>query len=208
MCLMESRRMLRNKDSDVDLRKNDSGYQTPSRLELERLLWAKDGLQNHVDLVWTNLYLGDEWTARNKVLLRELGISHILNVAHGRFNVNTGPGFYRDLHIMYYGIEAYDEPNFDLGSFFDQGAHFIKQGLDTPGGRVLVHCGMGISRASSLVLAYLMIYEKLTLVDAIKAVSSHRNICPNNGFLCQLIQLDKCLHQKRTTRSLLATFHE
>ncbi|KAM4636810.1 dual specificity phosphatase 29-like isoform 1-T2 [Discoglossus pictus] len=204
---MESRRML-NRDSDVDLRKNDAGYQTPSQLDLERLLLAKEGSQNHVDLVWTNLYLGDEWTARNKELLRELGITHILNVAHGTLDVNTGPEFYQDVHIMYYGIAAYDELNFDLGSFFEQGAHFIKQGLDTPGGKVFIHCVKGISRASSLVLAYLMMYEKLTLVNAIKAVSSRRYICPNNGFLSQLIQLDKRLYQKMVVRSLLATFHE
>lgn len=61
-------------------------------------------------------------------------------------------------------------------------------------GNVLVHCAMGLSRSSSLVLAYLMIDENLTLVDAIKAVAANRNICPNAGFLEQLRDLDKQLH--------------
>lgn len=61
-------------------------------------------------------------------------------------------------------------------------------------GKVLVHCAMGLSRSSTLVLAYLMICENMTLVDAIKAVSSNRNISPNAGFLEQLRELDKELH--------------
>lgn len=61
-------------------------------------------------------------------------------------------------------------------------------------GKVFVHCAMGLSRSSSLVLAYLMIHENMTLVDAIRAVSANRNISPNNGFLEQLRELDKKLH--------------
>lgn len=57
-------------------------------------------------------------------------------------------------------------------------------------GKVLVHCAMGLSRSSSLVLAYLMIHENVTLADAIKAVSAHRNVSPNEGFLEQLRELD------------------
>lgn len=55
---------------------------------------------------------------------------------------------------------------------------------------------MGLSRSSTLVLAYLMIHENMTLVDAIKAVSANRNISPNAGFLEQLRELDKELHSQ------------
>lgn len=53
---------------------------------------------------------------------------------------------------------------------------------------------MGLSRSSSLVLAYLMIHEGMALPEAIKAVSANRNISPNSGFLEQLRELDKELH--------------
>lgn len=59
---------------------------------------------------------------------------------------------------------------------------------------MFVHCAMGLSRSSTLVLAYLMIHEHMTLADAIKAVSANRNISPNEGFLEQLRNLDKKLH--------------
>uniref|UniRef100_A0A6P8RBP2 Dual specificity protein phosphatase n=1 Tax=Geotrypetes seraphini TaxID=260995 RepID=A0A6P8RBP2_GEOSA len=165
--------------------------------ELQRLFWQKGGSDNHVDQVWPNLYVGDAWAAKNKLLLQDLGITHILNAADGRFNVNTGAQYYQDLCISYYGIEAYDEPSFEISVFFQQAANFIKRGLDTPGGRVLVHCAMGVSRSAALVLAYLMIHENLTLVNAIKIVNSHRDICPNPGFLRQLRNLDISLNEER-----------
>lgn len=57
-------------------------------------------------------------------------------------------------------------------------------------GRVLVHCHVGVSRSATLVLAYLMLKQKLTLVEAIHVVKDNRGVVPNRGFLRQLIQLD------------------
>lgn len=74
-------------------------------------------------------------------------------------------------------------------------------------GKVFVHCAMGLSRSSTLVLAYLMIYENMTLVDAIKAVSANRNISPNAGFLEQLRELDKELHFQGSSRSCSLNGH-
>lgn len=69
-----------------------------------------------------------------------------------------------------------------------------------PAGRVLVHCARGISRSAALVLAFLMIKERLTLVEAAEVVHKHRNILPNVGFLNQLRHLDSTLAlQRRTT---------
>lgn len=64
-------------------------------------------------------------------------------------------------------------------------------------GRVLVHCLMGVSRSATLVLAFLMIAEGLTLQEAVAAVRPHRDICPNPGFLQQLQRLDMSLERER-----------
>lgn len=66
---------------------------------------------------------------------------------------------------------------------------------------MLVHCAMGLSRSSTLVLAYLMIHEHMTLAEAIKAVSANRNVSPNSGFLEQLRELDKELHCRGSPQS-------
>ncbi|XP_053307002.1 dual specificity protein phosphatase 13-like [Spea bombifrons] len=165
--------------------------------DLQRFLCCHRGSTGHVNQVWPRLYLGDAFTARDKSVLRELGITHVLNAASGRYRINTGPEFYRDLKIDYYGVEADDDANFDLSVYFYPAAQFIRSGLQSYKGRVLVHCAMGISRAASLVLAFLMISEGFSLVDALRSVSEHRDIFPNHGFLEQLRQLDMKLEAKK-----------
>lgn len=68
--------------------------------------------------------------------------------------------------------------------------------LGLPTDRVLVHCAMGVSRSATVVLAFLMICENMTLVDAIQTVQAHRDICPNSGFLRQLQVLDNRLRRE------------
>ncbi|XP_072312928.1 dual specificity protein phosphatase 13B-like [Eucyclogobius newberryi] len=169
-------------------------HETPPASELQRLTWTKKGgSNNHLDQVYPRIYIGDMYAAKDKRSLRARLITHVLNAADGKFNVNTGAGFYRDMRITYYGVEAFDMPGFDISPFFYPAADFIKSALGSPTGKVLVHCAMGLSRSSSLVLGYLMIHEGLTLAQALKAVSEHRNVCPNRGFLEQLRSLDSRL---------------
>lgn len=63
-------------------------------------------------------------------------------------------------------------------------------------GKVLVHCHVGVSRSATLVLAYLMLKQNLTLVEAICAVKESLGVIPNRGFLRQLIKLDEQLFGK------------
>ncbi|XP_070801188.1 dual specificity protein phosphatase 13B-like [Pituophis catenifer annectens] len=179
-------------------------YETPALSELQRLVWARGGSDNHVDQVWPNLYLGDAWAARSKSILQSIGITHILNAADGPYNINTGARYYRDLPIQYYGVQAFDDNSFDISVFFHEAADFIHKALNTAGGKVFVHCAMGLSRSATLVLAYLMIHENLTLVEALKSVDSHRGICPNTGFLSQLRALDIKLNNEKKRDNTMA----
>uniref|UniRef100_A0A8C3P4K6 Dual specificity protein phosphatase n=1 Tax=Chrysemys picta bellii TaxID=8478 RepID=A0A8C3P4K6_CHRPI len=172
-------------------------YETPALSDLQKLFWFRGGSDNHLDQVWPNLFLGDVWAARSKATLQNLNITHILNAADGPYSINTGARHYKDLQVAYHGVEAFDDPSFDLSIFFYDAANFIHKALHTPGGKVFVHCAMGISRSASLVLAFLMIHENMTLVEALKMVNSHREICPNTGFLSQLRDLDIKLNEER-----------
>ncbi|XP_032112392.1 dual specificity protein phosphatase 13 isoform X4 [Sapajus apella] len=172
-------------------------YQPPTLASLQRLLWVRQSATlNHINEVWPRLFLGDAYAARDKSKLTQLGITHIVNAAAGKFQVDTGAKFYRGMSLEYYGIEADDNPFFDLSVYFLPVARYIRAALSLPQGRVLVHCAMGVSRSATLVLAYLMIYENMTLVEAIQTVQAHRNICPNSGFLRQLQVLDNRLGQE------------
>lgn len=77
-------------------------------------------------------------------------------------------------------------------------------------GKVLVHCHVGVSRSATLVLAYLMLKQHLTLVEAICAVKENRGVTPNRGFLRQLIKLDCQLFGKHWTlcAAFLVTCHD
>ncbi|XP_009886959.1 PREDICTED: dual specificity protein phosphatase 13 isoform B-like [Charadrius vociferus] len=172
--------------------------ETPSLEELRRLLWTRGHPTGHVDEVWPNLYVGDLYVARDKAQLSRMGISHVVNAAAGRFRIDTGPKFYKDLLVDYYGVEAEDNPNFDLSIYFYPVAQYIRAALNSSRGKVLVHCAMGISRSATLVLAFLMICEDMSLTDAIRAVRSHRGICPNSGFLKQLRELDLQLRRRKS----------
>ncbi|XP_078201661.1 dual specificity protein phosphatase 13B isoform X3 [Callithrix jacchus] len=172
-------------------------YQPPTLASLQRLLWVRQSATlNHINEVWPRLFLGDAYAARDKSKLTQLGITHIVNAAAGKFQVDTGAKFYLGMSLEYYGIEADDNPFFDLSVYFLPVARYIRAALSLPKGRVLVHCAMGVSRSATLVLAFLMIYENMTLVEAIQTVQAHRNICPNSGFLQQLQVLDNRLGQE------------
>ncbi|NXS16504.1 DS13B phosphatase, partial [Mystacornis crossleyi] len=201
-CMQGSSKMPHTGDSPSQT--SSTSYETPALSDLQRLLWLREGSDNHVDQVWPNIYLGDAWAARSKTTLQSLNITHILNAADGPYSINTGAKYYADLQIEYYGVEAFDDPSFDLSIFFYDAANFIGKALNSSGGKVFVHCAMGVSRSATLVLAFLMIREHMTLVDALKTVSAHRNICPNSGFLSQLRDLDIKLNEERKgTRAAL-----
>ncbi|XP_033887619.1 dual specificity protein phosphatase 13-like [Acipenser ruthenus] len=172
-------------------------YETPSVSELQRLLMVNRKSTGHVNEVWPNIYIGDAYTARDKGTLLNLGITHIVNAAHGIYHINTGAKYYSDTQMHYLGVEADDDPEFDLSPFFYPTAKFIRAGLNSPKGKVFVNCAMGVSRSATLVLAYLMICKNVTLLEAIKAVCEHRDVFPNSGFLSQLRQLDLALTLER-----------
>lgn len=63
----------------------------------------------------------------------DLGITHVLNAAEGKFNnVLTGAEYYRDMGIQYFGVEADDKPTFNISQYFCPAAQFIHEALSHP----------------------------------------------------------------------------
>ncbi|XP_054711195.1 dual specificity protein phosphatase 3-like [Uloborus diversus] len=143
------------------------------------------------DEVYPGIFVGDEGSARKKEFLRAVGITHVLNTAEGTSfgQVNTGLDYYSDSGIKYLGLDLIDAPRTRIIDYFDQGVNFIEDSVNN-GGKVLVHCLMGLSRSATFVAAYLMIKKKMTAVEALRTIRSQREVRPNDGFLVQLIQLE------------------
>uniref|UniRef100_A0A3B4BG69 Dual specificity protein phosphatase n=1 Tax=Periophthalmus magnuspinnatus TaxID=409849 RepID=A0A3B4BG69_9GOBI len=158
--------------------------------QLEKLLFTGKAIISHADEVWPRLYIGDQQSAENREDLYKHRITHVLNAAHSKRKGQSE--IYRRLQIEYMGIDARDSCDFDMSAHFQSAADFIHRAL-SKGGKVLVHCHVGVSRSATLVLAYLMVKQNLTLVEAICAIKENRGVIPNRGFLRQLIDLNKQL---------------
>ncbi|XP_072247188.1 dual specificity protein phosphatase 13A-like [Leuresthes tenuis] len=167
----------------------------PSLQELEEVLHSAPRSCRHGDEVWPNLFLGDMFMSHDKFGLWQLGITHVLNASHGKLCCKGSDDFYGTT-VKYHGVPANDLPTFDLSPFFSPASEFIHEAL-TSGGKVLVHCAVGVSRSAALVLAYLMIHHHFSLLSSICCVQQNRWIFPNRGFLRQLIALDKKLQEER-----------
>lgn len=86
-----------------------------------------------------------------------------------------------------------DTPYALINVYFDRIADKIHEHASR-GGRCMVHCVLGVSRSTSLVLAYLMKYKNMSLKNAYDFVASRRPcIRPNPGFWRQLLDYEKRL---------------
>ncbi|XP_045653239.1 serine/threonine/tyrosine-interacting-like protein 2 [Ursus americanus] len=173
-------------------------YNTPCVLDLQRALVQdhQEAPWNEVDEVWPNVFIAEKSVAVNKARLKRLGITHILNAAHGT-GVYTGPEFYTGLEIQYLGVEVDDFPEVDISQHFRKAAEFLDEALLTYRGKVLVSSEMGVSRSAVLVVAYLMIFHDMAILQALLTVRRKRAIYPNDGFLKQLRELNEKLMEER-----------
>ena len=113
--------------------------------------------------------------------LQVQGISHILNVAGAQGCPPLHPR-----HFVYKSLYIPDNPKVDILLLLYLAIEFITAALDA-GGCVLVHCSQGISRAPTVICAYLMWASGLTYTQALnKVLAVYPRADPNLGFLSQL----------------------
>ncbi|KAM1028635.1 hypothetical protein FF1_041199 [Malus domestica] len=135
-----------------------------------------------------HIYVGGDAVARDRDILKQNGITHVLNCV----------GFvcpeYFKADFVYRTLWLQDSPTEDITSIlYDVFDYF--EDVREQGGRVLVHCCQGVSRSTSLVIAYLMWREGQSFDDAFQYVKAARGIAdPNMGFACQLLQCQKRVH--------------
>merc|ERR1711924_279230 len=80
----------------------------------------------------------------------------------------------------------------DMSTYFHSAADFIDEGRRQGG--VVVHCAVGVSRAPTCVISYLMIKHQFSLKAAFLQVFEARPcIAPNPGFWYQLWELETSL---------------
>jgi len=71
--------------------------------------------------------------------------------------------------------------------------------VDAVGGHVLIHCQAGVSRSSTLAIAYVMARSNLAMLDVFRFVKSRRPIvAPNFNFMGQLLEFETTLKHGRS----------
>ena len=131
------------------------------------------------------LFLGDYRDGSDDIVLANLKVTHLIDASGERL---SEPAAMR-LAIEYFPLRIWDLEGVNIRSHFESVTSFIRSAREQRSdGRVLVHCRAGISRAATLVLAYLMESRiELNLKNAFKSVVEKRPfVCPNASFRQQL----------------------
>ena len=114
--------------------------------------------------------------------LRRIGIIYILNISTKVDNPYPG------ITAMFINISDGGGP---IEKYFPQTYDFIQGALDA-GGKVLVHCHMGISRSATIVIAYLMKALNMPYVEVLAMVKAKRPIVdPCLAFTWKLMEYQK-----------------
>ncbi len=133
--------------------------------------------------------------------MRDLKLTHIINISVEH------PCLYSD-KIEYLHLEIEDKEDVLLKDRFDETIDFMNKAFENPSNRILVHCNLGISRSTTLILAYLMKTYNATLLEAFRFLRHRRPIiCPNIGFLRQLARYEYDLFSYSYTDANDPIFH-
>ncbi|XP_076891807.1 dual specificity protein phosphatase PHS1-like [Bidens hawaiensis] len=171
-------------------------YELKLRLEhiLERITLISDaGNTEKPSLITSSLFIGGALAARSVYTLQHIGIAHILCLCSNEIGQSDSQ---RPDLFEYQNFCIGDEEDSNITEIFEE-AHLFIDAVEEKGGKVLVHCFEGRSRSATVVLAYLMMRKKYTLLKAWNGLRRvHRRAQPNDGFARVLLELDKKLHGK------------
>ena len=132
------------------------------------------------DLIVEGLFISGEKISSDLPQLLANGITHIVNV-----NASSSPLYFPE-EFTYFSVHLEDSVFENLNDEFWAGVAFTDDAIKK-GGKVLIHCRMGISRSAAMCLAYLVERRHMKIPDAMELIRKARpcvNI--NKGFLQQI----------------------
>lgn len=145
---------------------------------------------DEVSCIIPGLYLSGISGARYLNRLTEIGVAHIVCCCMW----TEFPVADELKELTYYRVEVEDMSREPIDMYFTDACDFISDALESNEG-VLVHCRSGVSRSSTIVLAFLITKMGMRLFDAFFLLRSKRSIVtPNIGFMEQLLKLELTIH--------------
>jgi len=142
------------------------------------------------EILHKKVYLGSFEHSQDKEGLSGLGIKHIVNVSsHGNPFANQG--------FEYLKIDVPDTVEGVLQPYFEECNAFMKKAI-AEGSGVLVHCHRGMSRSSTMVIAYMMAEMGMSLEEGHGLVKACRQCMrPNDAFVDQMAKYEVFLKGKQ-----------
>ena len=115
-----------------------------------------------------HLFLGSIGSASNLKQLENFKITHIVCAVSGIKN------FFPD-KFKYLNINLLDSEKEDIKKYFSQSYEFIDKAIKN-NGNVLVHCHAGVSRSSTILIAYIMKSQKTKLDKILDLMDAYCDI--------------------------------
>jgi hypothetical protein len=140
------------------------------------------------------LYVGGQQSAGSKAFLQQANVGFVLNCC------DRLPCRFPSV-ATYKVLQIYDTKAADVSVHFAEGIAFIEEAKQA-GKACLVHCLVGASRSVSIVLAYLMAREHMSLQDAWRLVRAKRQQARPNKSFCQQLMEYECKLFGKTTATL------
>lgn len=158
-------------------------WKSPNIKKSKLFSWSPE-----IDKINDKLFLGNEEGQKCKNILKSIGITNILVVG-------SGLEIFHPNDFVYKHVEVDDFYSENISVYFDQTYEFIEKSK----GNVFVHCAAGISRSTTIVIAYLMRKESKGFEEVMNYVKERRTSAnPNYGFVKQLLQFEEkiCAKEK------------
>ena len=134
------------------------------------------------EIVPNQIWLGNARHAKNKQIIKGMGITHILNMTTEIDNIFENQG------VKYLKIPVHDYTHSEISKYFKLCYDFL---VDNSFGRFLIHCVLGRSRSCTIMIMYLMKKYEITYEEASTLLSEKRNIAQVNlGFETQLLKFE------------------
>ncbi|KAI9193692.1 protein-tyrosine phosphatase-like protein [Polychytrium aggregatum] len=146
-----------------------------------------------IDLIDDRLAISGLQGARNWELIRDLGIVYIIDLTDTHY-YTAFPKF-----IKYHQIPMKDNSSEVMLKKLPHVIEIIDKAVEAKDGKVLVHCVAGVSRSTTVCVAWLMMRDGLSAQAALEKVKAVRSVVrPNPSFMEQL----KCLEESENDPSV------
>ena len=138
---------------------------------------------NNISKITEKIYLGDIEGATDYIYFKNEQIHNVLSI------VNEPPIYPPEMKIRQKNLRIEDNSRNNIIQYFPECIDFIENS-----DKIYIHCLFGISRSSTIVIAYLMWKTHSNFQEVYNFVKKRRNIIePNKGFITQLKQFEELL---------------